>query len=82
MANARVKTVISQSSGNLEASEMFETLFDKKMCEIEATIRAKVGASDLRELATVPSDLKRKSTRRALAGYELSGSKVCASNTR
>ena len=76
-ANARVKTVLSQVSGNAAASELFTSLFDEKMCEIEATIRAEMGSSDVRELASVPSDSMSRSTRRHLAGHEIPGAKVC-----
>ena len=77
LANARMKPLLSQVSGNAAASEMFQSLFDDKMCEIEAIIRAEMGSGDVRELASVPADSMSRSTRRSLAGHELCGSKVC-----
>ncbi len=84
-ASARVKTIISQAMPNKKAIASFEQIFEDKMCELEAVLRAtnaeRSKPSGGHELACIVSDSNSKSTKRNRAGYEMrtsQSSKVCS----
>ena len=79
-----MKTIISQAMPNKKAIASFEQIFEDKMCELEAMLRAtnaeRSKPSGGHELACIASDSSSKSTKRNRAGYEMrtsQSSKVC-----